>query len=387
MKRIIVCIPDFRQGGIPRCLQTLLAYIDTNRIHVDLICINHEGPYKKDMPNCNILKENALLRRLTTFTNKITFYNFWKFFPTIIIKVMRVVLLRLFHKDLITLAIKKYAIKISNDKEYDAGIAYTEGYASQVIQYAKCKKKLIWIHNNYAHEDARTGMSLTNFEVFDVICCVSNAAKKSFVDFLPQYAEKVHAVYNLINIPYIKLKAAETIDDDRFDMNTFSIISIGRICAVKHFDIIPKIMEEITHDVKWYIIGDGPTEERKYLEEQISLHHMEEKVILLGHKANPYNYLAKADLFGLTSFYESYPTVINEARVLNIPIVANDIPAVREMLSDAPYAIISNIDKMGANINKFISERGKGDKKHEHFDISEKYNDRSLQQFYDLIEC
>ena len=48
-------------------------------------------------------------------------------------------------------------------------------------------------------------------------------------------------------------------------------------------------------------------------------------------------------MFVLTSNYESYPTVINEALILNVPVVSNDIPSAHEMLTTGKASDIENL--------------------------------------------
>ena len=98
--------------------------------------------------------------------------------------------------------------------------------------------------------------------------------------------------------------------------------------------LIPDIAKQLVDkfNFKWYIIGDGP--EKSKLKRKIEEFALQETIILLGKQDNPYKYLAQADLYALPSMYESYPTVINEALVLNIPIISNDIPSIHEMIDE-----------------------------------------------------
>ena len=64
-----------------------------------------------------------------------------------------------------------------------------------------------------------------------------------------------------------------------------------------------------------------------------------------GPRDNPYKYLAKASVFVLTSNYESYPTVINEVLILNVPVVSNDIPSAHEMLTPG-NGLITDVEHM-----------------------------------------
>ena len=72
MNKILFIIRDFRQGGIPRCLQSLLSYLDRDDYCIDLLCLHQDGPYKNAMPNCQILKQDPALYRLLAFTKDVT---------------------------------------------------------------------------------------------------------------------------------------------------------------------------------------------------------------------------------------------------------------------------------------------------------------------------
>lgn len=359
MKKLIICIQDFKQGGIPRCLQSLLKEIDTSKYQVDLYCLNHEGPYQNDMPNCNILAEDRFIKALTVFSKNISISNAHKYLTDITCKIIRKFFLLITKKDLMILKLKRIAKNISTRNAYDIAIAYSEGYPSIFIENVKCKNKAIWIHNDYAHQGARSGVALTNFEEYNHICCVSNATKKSFLTFFSNLSPRISTIYNIVNYDYIIELSKKKIEDKRFkEFEGFKVVSIGRVCAQKNFTCIPQIMSKIKGNAKWFIIGDGPENEVKIIEEEIKKYKMKDKVIMLGGKENPYCYLANSNLFVLTSIYESYPTVINEAKVLNIPIISNDIPPAHEMMPELDnFNSITTIENMAELIDKVMCKK------------------------------
>lgn len=61
MKRVLFCLSDFKQGGIPRCLQSLLEQLDTSFVKADVLCLYQDGPYK------GALKIAEFYRRITLF--------------------------------------------------------------------------------------------------------------------------------------------------------------------------------------------------------------------------------------------------------------------------------------------------------------------------------
>lgn len=382
MKKLLISLNDFRHGGIPKCLHSLLKYIDYGKYSVDIICLDQTGPYKKEftlLENCKILQYNLFTRCICTFPSEIKQKSLLEIVGIFTSKIIYKLIKRLLKIDLLELSIKKKAKKLSG--KYDVCIAYAEGNCAKLIQDIDCKRKLVWIHNDYdfvpqAGED-------TNFELFDKICCVSKSSRISFIKRYPKLADNTTTIFNLINHQDIRLSAKEKIKDVNFTNDCFSIMSTGRISYQKQFTIIPDIAKQIADKFKfkWYIIGDGP--ERCNLERKIKEYDLEETVILLGKQDNPYKYLARTNLYALTSLYESYPTVINEALVLNIPIISNDIPSIYEMI-DETQGVIAPIEKWAKILCEII---GKGDLgKHEYNIDFESFNQDVMTKFYELIE-
>ena len=382
MRKLLISLNDFRHGGIPKCLHSLLKYIDNERYHIDIICLDQDGPYKKEfniLDNCKVLQYNLFTRSICTFSSEIRQKSLLQRVEIVTSKIIWKLTRSLLKIDLLDLSIKKKAKKLSG--EYDACIAYAEGNCAKLIQNIDCERKLIWIHNDYNFvPQAGNG---TNFELFDNICCVSESTRIAFIQKYSNLTNKTSTIYNIINHQNIIELANENINDINFTKDCFSIMSIGRISYQKQFTIIPDIVKQLAgkFKLKWYIVGDGP--ERGNLKRKIEQYNLQETVILLGKQDNPYKYLALMDLYALTSIYESYPTVINEALVLNIPIISNNIPSIHEMI-DETQGIIAPIEKWTEILCEIID---KGGYKKQKYNLDfEAFNQKVMRKFYELIE-
>lgn len=387
MKRIIICLNDFKHGGIPRCLHSLLTFIDSDKYIVDVVCLDSEGPYLKEIEE--ILKQKAgkiitfgtFFRYICTFSSNIKDKKIFDRIAIIICKAIWKVILKIFKKDLLKICLKRKAKELSDI--YDIGISYAEGNCSLLISEISCKNKLIYIHNDYEYTtDAGIG---TDFHLFNKICCVSEATKKSFTQHYPELKKKCVTIYNTINYQLIKRLAKEPIDNHLFNNKTYTIISIGRVSYQKQFTKIPSIasqLKKVGVQFIWYIIGDGP--EMQKLKKEIVRLNVDNEVILLGKQENPYKYLAKANLYALTSVYESYPTVINEAIVLNIPIISTNIPPAYEML-DEKTGNIAQIDDFSQAIEKIIKNKIQNQHITDDYTL-QLHNTNVMHKFYDLIE-
>ena len=353
MKKILFIIRDFRQGGIPRCMQSLLPFIDNRRFEVDLLCLHQDGPYEGQMRNCHVIEQDAILYHLLSFSKDLSPISDFK---TICYKLIDRCFSAVTNKSWLNRRIEFICDKLSG--KYDVVVAYSEGIAAQIASKISCKKRIVWIHNDYAYECAR-GDKGTSFECFDKIVCVSHATHRSFENIFPELKAKICTIYNVINDEFI-CRSATCGDANEIIDRYYNIISVGRVCYQKNFIIIPEIIsslpESIRHQIRWYICGSGPEEEVEALKSKIYELGVSDACILLGAKDNPYPYIAKADLFVLTSVYESYPTVINEALVLGTPVISVDIPPVHEMLTDDK---IFPLESMATAIaNEFHSLRG-----------------------------
>ncbi len=329
-KKVLVCVRSFGQGGISRCLQTLMEYIDTSRYAVDVLCLTNDGAYAGEIHHCRIMDAGAFVRQLCVFSSTVTWRNVLSFLPALFCKSLRTLCKRLLGIDLMEVVLSRKARKLSD--RYDVAISYEEGDVARVVAEMQCGNKLIWIHNDYEWI-AAAGVG-TSFEKFNRICCVSEATRKSFAKVYPHLEPRTVTIHNLVNEALIANKGKESVDDLRFvDEGVLRIVSVGRVCYQKNFEAIPSVVSELKEKgvrLKWYIIGKGPNE--KLLDERIVENGVEDSVLRLGEKSNPYPYIARADIFALTSHYESYPTVINEALALGTYIVSTPIPAVKEML-------------------------------------------------------
>ena len=87
------------------------------------------------------------------------------------------------------------------------------------------------------------------------------------------------------------------------------------------------------------IYGSGPLEER--LRERISKPGTEGYISLKGFRADIENVYREADLFLFLSEYESFGNVVVESILCGTPVLAADIPSMREIFRDYPEFLLN----------------------------------------------
>ena len=94
--------------------------------------------------------------------------------------------------------------------------------------------------------------------------------------------------------------------------------------------------------VKWYIIGYGGNDD--YIRKAIVNEGMEENVILLGKRANPYPYIKACDWYIQPSRYEGKSVVVREAQILGKPVIITDYPTSVSQIQNGIDGIIVPMD-------------------------------------------
>lgn len=140
---------------------------------------------------------------------------------------------------------------------------------------------------------------------------------------------------------------------------------------------------KIQKKIVFYILGDGKF--KKEFEKKIkSFNNV--KISFEGHK-DPRSFFKKADIFLYYSFFDNFPIVILEAMATALPVITNNIGAVKEIIDNYKNGIIVNSYKeMKEAILKIINEN-LGEKLGENAreKIGEKFNWKVLKRRWEKI--
>lgn len=151
-------------------------------------------------------------------------------------------------------------------------------------------------------------------------------------------------------------KSKEDIDF-QFDKEQINFLTVARLVEQKGIDRLIRIHRELIVNHfkhKFYIIGDGP--EREKLKSLIQKEQLQDTFLLLGAKENPYPYIKQADIFCLLSKFEGYGMVLEEAKILNKPIIITNTAA-REAVENYKNArIVENNEHEIYNTLKYVIE-------------------------------
>ena len=251
---------------------------------------------------------------------------------------------------------------------YDLAVEF-HGYGKFPTAYTavrvKAAKKALLFHDSSIHW---LKYVVSYLDYYDRFYCVSDAVYDKLASMFPEKRNRMEILHNFIDADEIRRKSEEIADISDFT-GEFRILTIARLEYQKGIDIAIRAAELLKKrgiPFKWYVIGDG--RERKKLSVMIRAKGLSDSFILLGIRQNPYPYLKACDLFALTSRFEGYPVTLIEARALCVPILAPDMPCIREQISDGLNGMLTEADpmKIADRINEFRKDPSMGIKMREH---------------------
>ena len=410
MKKILIVSHAMELGGVERALLGLLEAFDYERYSVDLFLLRHKGELLKYIPNkVKLLPESSSYSCLAAPIKEVLkkgHFNIafarWKgkraaqkrikeLYPDV-------------ENDIMFEYSHKYtldAMPMISDKGYDAVISFLipHYFAANKVN---ADKKIAWIHTDYNSLKVDKVSQLPMWEAYSHVISISKAVGESFLKVFPELGDRITYMANILPTDMIKSQADELDVKDEMPENEekggkaeldvkgempengekggkaeldvksempeiegeLRLLSIGRFAYAKNFDNVPDICSRLRQmglNVKWYLIGFG--QEEGLIREKIKESGMEEYVIILGKKENPYPYIKACDIYVQPSRYEGNSISVREAQVLSRPVVISDYLTSKSQLADGRDGIILPLDNEKfarglykiANDNKLIN--------------------------------
>lgn len=210
------------------------------------------------------------------------------------------------------------------DSEFDCAISYHGQSPERLINLlyrVHSKKKVAWIHGEFNNPEDHYRRMERYYCQLDHMFFVSNHTMESFFDKMTVDRAMCSVYYNPIDKAEI-LSKAQLPCEPAFDTEYKNLLTVGRISSEKGQDMIPAVTRNLLdagHKVRWYIVGDGDMRPR--VQQIIREQDVEDNVILLGTRTNPYSYMRSCSIYVQPSYTEGYSTTICEAGMLGKAIV------------------------------------------------------------------
>jgi len=134
------------------------------------------------------------------------------------------------------------------------------------------------------------------------------------------------------------------------------VLATGRLGSVKNFALLINAFSQVLKriDARLVILGEGG--ERANLVNLACKLQVAHAVSMPGWVDNPYSFMAKSDLFVLSSNYEGFPRVLVEALICGCSVVSTDCPSgPSEILDRGRWGRLVSVDDESAMANAIVA--------------------------------
>lgn len=352
MKKILIIHSNMELGGAESSLLGLLDTIDYNEYSVDLFLLKHSGEFLPLINNhVNLLPEipsyKALMQPISANLRD---------------GHIRIALLRCYAR--VRSALSHGALHLSHNYKqyfhklcvpylpdiqgkYDLAISFNDPHYI-IGKKVNAKVKLAWFHTDASRLQFCDDIEKEMWGMSDYVINVSEDCKNAF-DKKHSYLDvkKSLVIENILSKRLISVRSGESQTDMPAD-GAIRLLSVGRFCDAKNFDNVPDICRRLAEDglnVKWYLIGYGGDE--PLIRQKIDEAGMQDRVIILGKKYNPYPYMRACDLYVQPSRYEGKAVTVREAQLLGKPVVITNYATSAGQLEDGVDGVIVPMDNAG----------------------------------------
>lgn len=310
MKKILFLIHDLGQGGAEKVLVNLVNNMDPEQFDITVIALFGGGV------NEQFLKPHIHFR---------TIYP--KAFPG--------------NSHVMKFLSPKQLHRIYMKEHYDIEVAYLEGPAARIISgCTDSNTKLVcWIHveqhqmKKLASSFRSEAEAIACYNRFHQTVCVSQYVMEDFCSIL-NFQKPCRVLYNTVESAVI-MAEAEADAPGLVDDGKLRLAAVGTLKESKGYERLLRIIKRLRDEkcpVHLYILGVGPMQQK--LEDYIRANSMENSVTFLGYQTNPYQYVAKCDLFVCASFAEGFSTAATESLIVGTPVCTVEVSGMKEMLGE-----------------------------------------------------
>jgi glycosyltransferase involved in cell wall biosynthesis len=212
-----------------------------------------------------------------------------------------------------------------------------------------------------------------------------------------KWAKKIQVCYHGIDIDAIKTWEATHKDQIEAERQAMSmslpdplrIIYVGRLDEQKGvLNLIP-IMERLKDQpVTLTVVGGGELIDK--VESAIRDSKLAGRVAMYGPRSDAWKFMFSADLMLAPSEFEGLGVVFMESMATGLPVLASDIPSIREIVVDGGTGLLVKIgdhEKFAMRISELLNDRTSlRMMAHNSLSKSELWNNRSSEEnFYQLM--
>ena len=337
---VLFIVSNMHTGGVSKSMTSLLNVIDTDKYDISLLLISPTGELMPLIPKSIKIISNSVLSALTS-----RFDGFTKLIRLgkPVLAVMHVIRLLLSRINRSCAGRFLAWLMPPIEGEYDMIVDYNGQHQLYYMVNKLCgKKKVTFFHSDYSKWPYYYNADKKYFPKVDAIFTISDTCVESLQKYFPECKSKIIKMENISSPTLINKLAQEHIDLPPFEGIT--LLTIGHICYNKGIDLAieaAQILKKKGIKFRWLFVGKVLA--NIYLKKIKEL-ELDDIMLFVGTKVNPYPYIHLADIVVHPSRFEGRSIALDEVKILCKPVVVTNFSTVNDQLKNGYNASICEMN-------------------------------------------
>lgn len=347
-KKVLFIISNLQSGGVSKSMVSLLNAWDREKYDTSLLLCSKEGDvFGQFLPkDIHILYDERIefaSGGVTTLPSVISskLSVWWK------VKLFFGILLRLVLSRLSRAQAGRLIAKLMpaiTDDTYDLIVDYGgQQQLYYMVDKLNGKKKVTFFHSDYSKWPYYYSADKQYYPKVDHILTISKVCVEALKHYFPDCSDKISMMENISSPEVIRAQAQVPVDL-QLPKKDVVLCSVGHVCYNKGVDLsieAARLMKEKGINFAWLFVGKILEPE---LVEKAKQEGLDDCMMFLGIKANPYPYMQMADIYVQPSRFEGKSISLDEAKILCKPIVVTNFSTVNDQFTDQVNASICQMN-------------------------------------------
>lgn len=299
MKKITIFLPSMRGGGAERVMLSLANEFAERGHRVDLVLAKAEGPYLPDISEKVRLVDLNVPRVLRSL---------WPLMRYLRRERPDAMLSALNYANVIAILARKLAL-VSTRLVVSERVSLTaraNGLAGRMVRVF-----MRWL-----------------YPAADAVICVSEGIARDMPRLLGVSADKVVTIHNPVDIDTVRRRMAAPADHPWLSDRTAPVIlAAGRLTAQKDYPTLLAAFARLRAERSARLIILGQGEEEAQLKARAAELGVAGDVCFAGFQDNPFAFMARCDLYVMSSAWEGFPNALVQAMACGARIVSTNCPS------------------------------------------------------------
>lgn len=231
-----------------------------------------------------------------------------------------------------------------------------------ICDHVNARRRFAFIRNDpVADRSGRWAANILQYgDCMDGYICVSHYVRRAMGEVFPKIASKLVTIYNLFDPDAMREKASTSSNPFLVESQVLRVLSVCRLqeaskALLRMVEVHRRLLGAGLHH-EWHVLGDGS--DRALLETAIRNAGVADTFVLHGAVANPFPYYKYADICAVLSRYEGLCGVVNEARVLERPVIATRFAGIHEQIESGVNGLIveQDVDAICAGMTSLLED-------------------------------